>query len=451
MNRSRLLVTNLLAVALIAAVVSGCASPAPAPAAAPAAQAEVAQATAAPAAVSAPAQAEPVEITFIEHFAAEWGLDTVNELVTKFNDTHPNIRVKLVDSPNTELIAKLEAAATSKSDSYDVFTALLPNISSLVKQAAVEDLDPWLEKDAEFTDSLLSITPLKLLGDTRALCFTVQPYHVLYNTEILAEKGLNPPSSWDEFVQLEQTLRNPATGDYGISLAASQSNYITIRLFGTYLAQQGGRYLDDEGNVAFNSPEGVAAFEFWKDFIEKDLVVPGYLSEGETTSIGYLASGKIATVLNGPWVVSTAKQTNPNLKLAYAPAFENKTGGMVVACTALGMSANSKHKEEAWEFMKYLYSEPVAVKVTEKASIPLASKAAVASMKTSDDLVLQRIPELMEKDPEYNITYPILPNMTKCIDALKQAFQETVTGKKDAQVALDEAAAVWQKELDAAR
>jgi len=124
---------------------------------------------------------------------------------------------------------------------------------------------------------------------------------------------------------------------------------------------------------------------------------------------------------------------------------------MVVACTALGMSANSKHKEEAWEFMKYLYSEPVAVKVTEKASIPLASKAAVASMKTSDDLVLQRIPELMEKDPEYNITYPILPNMTKCIDALKQAFQETVTGKKDAQVALDEAAAVWQKELDAAR
>jgi len=312
-------------------------------------------------------------------------------------------------------------------------------------------LDPWLAKDKAFADSLTATTPRRLAGKTLSLCLYLIPYQFAYNVDFFAKAQLKPPTNWDEFVQVEQRLRDKAAGRYGMSMPLSDGGFILTRYFGLRLAQEGGRVLDESGKVVFNSPQGVAALKWWKNFYNLGVVVPGSLGEDQTQMLEYVAGGRVPTIIDGPFIWSKAKQIDPNIKLAYAPAWRARAGGYLWSCSGVGMSAKSPNKEAAWRFLQYLYSPDVSVSMTKAISLPWATKAAMDSLKGSSDPILKYIPDFANQDPAHNIVYPVLPEAGKLIDAFKIAFQDAVTGKKDPKQALDEAAAVWQAELDKVR
>jgi maltose-binding protein MalE len=61
------------------------------------------------------------------------------------------------------------------------------------------------------------------------------------------------------------------------------------------------------------------------------------------------------------------------------------------------------------------------------------------------------VPAILEADPKHSIIYPNLPNMEKLQDAFGQEFQAALSGQKTPKAAMDNAAKVWQTEIDAAR
>lgn len=233
-----------------------------------------------------------------------------------------------------------------------------------------------------------------------------------------------------------------------MSMPLQDGGFIMTHYFGFRLAQEGGKWFDEKGNVAFNSPEGVAALNWWKDFYNMNLVVLGSLGEDQSLMLEFVASGQVATVIDGPFIWTKARQINPAIKLAYAPPWKAKTGGYSWACSGIGMNAKSQHKEEAWKFIKYLYSKEVAVNMTQTISLPWATKAAMESLKGSEDPILRYIPDFANQDPHHNVLFPVLPEAEKLIDAFKLAFQQALTGQQEAQTALNEAAAVWKDILD---
>ena len=86
--------------------------------------------------------------------------------------------------------------------------------------------------------------------------------------------------------------------------------------------------------------------------------------------------------------------------------------------------------------------------MSNKVSLVWATRAAVASLNVSDDPMLKHIPSFANQDPEHNVLWPALPENTKLRDAFALRFNQTLAGKMDPKTALDEAAAIWQKELD---
>ena len=139
-----------------------------------------------------------------------------------------------------------------------------------------------------------------------------------------------------------RALRDKSQNRYGMSMPLSDAGFIMTRYFGFRLAQEGGRWIDGDGRVAFNSPEGVAALTFWKDLYGMDLVVPGSLGENQTQMLEYLAAGQVDTIIDGPFIWSKAKQINPNVRIAYAPPWKLKTGGYQWACSGVGLNAKSQ-------------------------------------------------------------------------------------------------------------
>ena len=399
--------------------------------------------------VTAKAQGQ-VEIKWLEWWVNEWGPANHAKLIADFEKANPSIKVTVVDTQYPQMAGKLNAAAAGN-ENYDVFGTEGSWLSGINKLGYVENLDPWLAKDKAFADSLTSVTPLKLYGRTLALALYLIPYQFAYNVDSFSTAGLKPPSNWEEFVRVEERLRDKAAGKYGMSMPLSDGGFILTRYFGFRLAQEGGRLFDDSGKVVFNSPEGVAAAKWWKDFYSRGLVVPGSLGENQTQMLEFLASGQVTTVIDGPFIWSKAKQIDPKIRLAYAPAWRARTGGYFWGTSGVGMSAKSPHKDAAWKFLQYLYSKDVSINMTKTISLPWATKAAMNSLMGSSDPMLAHIPEFANQDPGHNLLEPVLPEAEKLIDALKISFQEAVTGKKDPKQALDEAAAVWQAELNKAK
>jgi multiple sugar transport system substrate-binding protein len=453
MRRSFWLLFLIVLLAMPAALPACAQAPAPAPAekeAAAPAEAEPAKAEPAKAEEGKAATGEVVEIKWLEWWQTVW-LENQKQLIADFEATHPNIKVTIVDTPWNGMPEKLQAAAAGGGETYDVLGMEGEWIASLNKQGYLENLDPWLEKEPEFADGLLAATPMKLFGETRAFCLYLIPYQFAYNIRVFEEKGLKPPTNWDEFVKVLEALRDKSTNTYGMSMPLQDGSFIMTRYFPLRLAQEGGQWFDENGKVAFNSPEGVAALQWWVDFYKKDLVVPGSMGENQSGMQEFLASEQTSATIDGPFIPETIRAINPDVKMAYAPPWKDKTGGYSWACSGIAMPATSAHKEEAWEFIKYLYSEKVSTEFAKKIAYVWATKAGLSWLEDSDDPFLKWAPAMANQDPEHNVVYPILPEGEKLTDAFKLAFQEALSGEKDAKTALDEAAAVWQETLDAAK
>jgi multiple sugar transport system substrate-binding protein len=401
--------------------------------------------------LSAPPAGALTEIRWLQWWVNEWGPDNHASLIAGFEKENPDVKVTVIDSPYPQMAGKLNAAAAAGDGSYDLFGVEASWISGLLRLGYIEKLDPWLARDRAFADSLVETAQRRLAGGTYSLCLYMIPYHFAYNVDALGRKGLQPPRSWDEFVAVLRTLRDKSQNRYGMSMPLSDAGFIMTRYLGYRLAQEGGRWIDADGRAVFNSPEGVAALTFWKDLYAMDLVVPGSLGENQTQMLEYLAAGQVDTTIDGPFIWTKAKQVNPNIRIAYAPPWKLKTGGYQWSCSGLGLNAKSQNKEAAWRFMRYLYSRPASVQMTKTISLPWATKAAMASLAGSADPILRYVPDFASQDARNNLVFPVLPEASKLLDAVKTAFQDGVTGKKNPKAALDEAAAIWQAELSKVR
>ena len=395
---------------------------------------------------------EPVEITFLHIWAEEWQKPFFDEIIADFEAEHPNITVNTSLVPYTDSGAKMRAAALANDASFDIVPTGPEFIASLVDVGYLEDLDPWLDGDPDFADSLVVQAPMKYKDTTRALGIYMFPFHLLYNVDLFEEKGIDPPSNWDEFMDAARALRDPEEGIYGYMGTMMYAEVLATRMFYYRLAQLGGQLLDENGDVAFDSPEGLAAIKWWKNFWDEDLIDPASLTTPWPGIMELMAAGRLGMFTDGPFTAKYLEGLNPDINIAYAPPWRDKTGGIVWSVTGIGMSALSENKEAAWLFLKHLYSDKNSILLTnEIMGAPVPTKAVMDSLKTSDSAVMREVPAIMAQDPGASIQQPVLPNQEKLMDALQVGFHGVMLDEFTAEEALAEMAKVWQDEIDAAR
>ena len=201
------------------------------------------------------------------------------------------------------------------------------------------------------------------------------------------KKGLEPPTNWVELKEVLKKFKDPAQGRYGLALQMSltSASHVVERLFATPLVQFGGKLLDDEGNAAFNSEVGVRVLEYWKDLIDEELVYPDPIGTTEMAMYEMMAGDILPLYLTGPWILSVTRQSNPDIQIAFCPPFKDVTTGYVAGGSGISLSSKTKHPEMAWEFMKHLWSDEVALRMTEVTSLPWATKAAFEAPFIQDD------------------------------------------------------------------
>ena len=190
--------------------------------------------------------------------------------------------------------------------------------------------------------------------------FNIEYGAVLVNTQLAEEVGLTDITSgwnsWDDFIADAKTMANVQDGVItraGYNFTGSDGMSAT---FYSLILQNGGQYLTDDG-FSVNTPEGHAALELMKRFVDEGLVDP-VLFNDESNWVGdSYFDGSSAIGLVGPWVVPEYGTDYPDMieVTQYVPLPTAGENALVAASGwGLTVSENSAVKDAAWDFVKFV-------------------------------------------------------------------------------------------------
>lgn len=324
---------------------------------------------------------EQVTITF-----PVWDLATapyLSDMVSGFEEANPNIKVNVVDVAGSEYMNKLSIMLNGKADCDVVFVKEGDKVPSFEEKGQLEDLSSYIEKDGIDTSKYVGLDGFNLGGKQVAMPFRTDYYVLYYNKDIFDKAGVEYPSNDLTWSEWEEMCKKLTSGE--------GPNKIYGGFIHTWQACVENWAVQDGKNTILG-PD----YEFMKPYYEMVLrmqdegTIMDYatLKTGNISYVSPFQQGTIATLPMGTWYISNmiektkAGETDVNWGIATIPHPDHVEAGYTVgSMTPMGINANSKHKEEAWEFIKYACGPEGADYCAEVGQIPAYQ----------EDTILQKI------------------------------------------------------------
>ncbi len=388
-----ILITLLAVVSLVAA----CAGQAPAPAAqeeAPAAKEE------APAAKEeAPAaEEEKVELRFWMHQNPAF-IQANEEIIRRFEETHPNVTIKLESFEYGLFIQTLQTAmpAGTEADIIEMFGTWVCSYANGGRLAELpEDVMSRSEAEEAFFRAPLEGYDCngKLYGLPNE--FNIENGAVLVNPAMFEAAGLEYPPQWNSMEELLADAQKLAQFD-GESMTVSGFHFISgdglaFQLLAGIL-QRGGEYWKPDGSgVQFTTPEAEETLEAMKSWVTERKVTDPFLFNGDSNWVGTsFFNNQVAIGFIGPWIVPVGLEEYPETQFDYV-SLPNYAGDKHYFAADSGwgkvVSINSEHKELAMEFVKFATTDPDNAKLWNVATGTVPALKSVAN----DPTLLEDLP-----------------------------------------------------------
>jgi multiple sugar transport system substrate-binding protein len=394
--------------------------------------------------------ANPVETRLATRLAAQW------------NAENPGVQVRVQPLPagrssEEVLLAAIVAKATPDVSS-NVSSALL---ARLVRAGSVVRLDDRVATAARLQErtNARMLASLRLPnGGIYAFPWKTNPEMLMYNVDLLAAAGVDPPRTHSELLEAFRRLARDTDGDGRLDRWALWANLKTTwherfyDFYPLYLASSGGRTLIADRRVIFDNDAAVAAMEVLRRGFSEGGLPRSNFSEGRDP----FTDGTVAMKIIGSWFVReldelkiaglrydvvpvpAADGIDPNDRFAFADL------------RSIAIFATTKHPDAAARFVAYLTS-PAADRllIDEASQLPYRRGLASDPRYTA---ALARWPTLatyatyVERARDLDLD----PDVVEIFDLLSEAYEEAaVYGTRPVREALTKAAAEAQRILDA--
>ena len=400
MKKSFRMMQIVLLIALIVSLV-GCGGPAtPAPQAPAATQPPAAEPTAAPAiaatevpaaATAAPAAATeapaapagPTKLSMWYHGAGNKAeKDVLLGIIGDYNASQDKYMVEVQDFPQISYNESVVATALAGNlpDIIDVDGPVMPNWAW---SGYMTPLDIPQDK----LDKFLPTTIGKWNGKVYSVGLWEAACAIYARKSVLDKYGIRIPTlekPWDlkEFNAALETLKASGEYKYVLDMGMAWKGEWYPYGFSPFLQSFGGDIVDRStfttAEGVLNGPEAVAFGEWWQSLFKKGYV-SGTTQDSADRDTGFI-DGKYALQWNGNWAGGLAKEkVGDDLLILPAPNFGN--GARIGAGSwQFGVSADSKNKEGATEFIEFMMQDKYMVQFSDvTGNIPATTAAAAAS------------------------------------------------------------------------
>ena len=378
----------------------------------------------------------------------------LREIVEKFNQ-QDEYQVEMVYQGHyRDLFAKLEGAA--KANNLPALAMIYNNrLVSYVLNGFVEPMDDMMaDPELGFTKDQWEDIPQFLRevsvwdGKHYAMPFNKASYLLFYNKKMLEEKGITPPTTWDEMAAAAAALTAEDGKVYGLALNSS------VAIDGSIWVEQAGGHLYDEetDTLTFNQEPGVKAYEFLTSMITKG---HAQIAREEKNITGPFGRGEaamgISSMSNLPNIIETCAANDVEFGTIVLPKGERNASLFSGTNVAIFNTCPKEDRQAAFRFLKFFLSPEMQWEWgTRSGYLPLSWEilksdryADFARENNPAKLAILPAFEWGYNDPKIVNGYAIHDNMSKALDAI-------LLEGKGIKEALDEAAErAWKEILEA--
>lgn len=223
---------------------------------------------------------ETVEITVMHDEAEEDRIAAKEELIEKFEAENPGIHV--VQEPVSESAFETKVKTLISAGELPALVAgsntlmQMMDEEGVIDAAANKEVFDEIGADA-FYDSIPDFLNSQSGEGYISVPVTGWISGIWYRTDVFEEKGLEPPTTWENILAAAKALHDPANKKYGIMISSEEGSF-TQQTFQQFALSNEAYLFDSEGNPTFDSPEMKEAIEFYNELYQYSL--PG--SNGTT-------------------------------------------------------------------------------------------------------------------------------------------------------------------------
>jgi multiple sugar transport system substrate-binding protein len=434
---------RLLATASAALLVaSACSSSAATPSPAVSQPAASLPAGASPAATSAIDTTTAMTLNVLLMQQAAYSASDIDAMDAAFTKAYPNITIKPELVSYDSLHDKIVTAQVGGNGKYDVVLMDTPWPAELVKANIVSDITSKIP--ADFTSGVFDSawTSAKYNGNIYGVPWINDTKFLFYNSDMFTKAAITTaPTTWDE-VEADAKLIKAAGVKYPITASWKQAEAVICDWTQLSAAFGSSDFVDASGKALFNQGGGLAALTFMKKLIDEGLVDPASLSQTEDDVNSVMSAGQSAMALN--WTYGLSVMNDPakstvagKIKVVPSPGEGSVTTSGVNGGMSLAVTTTTKHPNEALAYALFLASE-TSQEMDVANALPMwkASFDNPSVTKNNPDLFAAAKIEFAGL-----VARPVVPYYTKLSNALQDAIQQALLGKKTPQQALDAVAA----------
>ncbi|TAH72810.1 MAG: extracellular solute-binding protein [Anaerolineaceae bacterium] len=311
-------------------------------------------------------------------------IDLMNEIINDFNQSQNRIIVEQEYQKDASNIIKIKFAADQ---APDIMTTYEQGFADQGKYLDLSDQsDLWNRLTPAMKEACTDIKT----GKQYRIATNMTMAGFFYNKELFNDLGLDVATTWEEFEKNLETIKSERpdiTPWFIFGSEAWHLGHLIEFIPHGYIKQTLGAVeakkamLDnDHSKLNFGAADGPMA-QFAGKML--DLLQKGYINEDVLTAtndncVQDFVNGRAAMLSNGMWILSSLLEANPEMedKIGFAPypSYMPNSSPVVLSAEDSGysISATTEYKEEAIEFLNFLFSAENQKKYSELSKAPSA-------------------------------------------------------------------------------
>jgi len=395
--------------------------------------------------------ADPVTIKYILWDSAQQ--PAYQAVADAFHKANPNITIEIGQLGWNDYWTGLQTGLVS-GEAPDVFTDHLAMVNDFASKGQLVDLTPYVTKDkVDTTKYLNGLGDLWTKNGKRwGLPKDWDTIAIVYNKDMLKEVGYTEadannlkwnPTDGGTFEKFIAKLSVDKNGKNGLDPAFDAKNVVRYGLaldhsddrgqaqWSPFAVSNGWMYTSGtfKADYKYDDPKFIAAID-WMVKVSKK----GWLADYASTQNGpaaVFAAKKSAAIFEGSWMIGYYS-TSVGFPVGFARLPAGPVGvKSMINGLADSITTSSKHKDEAWQWVKFLGSEEAQKIVGTFGVVFPAYQAgvnnALAAYKAKGVNVSAYTDESLTKGETF--LYPVVDNGVKTQEILKKAFDAVFTYK----------------------
>jgi putative chitobiose transport system substrate-binding protein len=370
------------------------------------------------------------------------------DIINSFEKKNPDISVRWIDIPWEAMESKILTTVSAKTAPNVV--NLNPNFASqLASRNAWLNLNSHISPEVK-RQYLPKIWQASTLGDVSfGIPWYLTTRITLYNKKLLSQASLTtPPKTFAELAEFAKTFHNK-TGKYAIFVTFVPGDSGEVL---ESLVQMGVQLVDQQRKAAFNTPEGVAAFSYWVNLYQNELLPPEVLTQGHRHAIDLYQSGQTALLSSGSESLTSIENNAPTITKVSGAASQitGKTGKKSVAVMNLIIPRDTNKPDDGIKFALFVTNTENQLRFAKQANVFPSTvkgiKLYIEDLKqesNSTTLITQtrKVSAMQLEDAE--VLIPSIKNINKLQQIIYENLQAAMLKEKTVEQAVQDAADAW--------